>query len=49
MAPVQYRYRLSKFNFGKATSFAPIMIGRTKLPSAPGIAGMMNKKTIIAP
>ncbi len=48
-APIQYRYRLSRLSFGKATSLAPTMIGRTKFPSAPGTLGMMNRKTMIAP
>ena len=30
---------------GKATSFAPIIIGRKKLPNTAGIPGTMNKKT----
>ncbi len=37
------------FSRGKATSFAPIMIGRKKLPRAAGTLGMMKRKTITAP
>ncbi len=34
---------------GNATSFAPIMMGRTKFASAPGMLGMMKRNTITAP
>ncbi len=34
---------------GKATSFAPIMMGKKKFPSAAGTLGMMKRKTMTAP
>ena len=34
---------------GNATSLAPSISGRTKLPSAAGTDGMMNRNTMIAP
>ena len=39
MAPAMYTYQLKRFNFGKARSFAPIMIGMKKLPNTPGNTG----------
>ena len=48
-APTTQRYKLARFSRGKATSLAPSIIGRTKLPSAAGMPGMMNRKIIIAP
>ena len=45
--PVQYK--LNRFSRGNATSFAPSMNGKTKLPSAAGTDGMMNRNTMIAP
>ena len=40
---------LIRLSLGNATSFAPTMIGTRKFPSAPGIAGMMNRNTMSAP
>ena len=42
-------YQLIKLRRGKATSFAPIINGRKKLPSDAGIPGTMNMKTMTAP
>jgi len=42
-------YQLKRLSLGKATSFAPIMMGRKILPSAAGIDGMMNRKTMTVP
>src|SRR5712664_1459236 len=42
-------YQLSRFSFGKATSFAPIIKGMRKLPSTAGIEGARKKKIITRP
>ena len=42
-------YQLARFSFGNARSFAPIMSGTRKLPSAAGIEGIRKKNTIITP
>jgi hypothetical protein len=44
-----HSHQLIRFRRGKATSLAPSISGRTKLPSAAGIPGMMNRKIMIAP
>ena len=47
--PVTKMYQLKRFNFGKATSRAPIMMGIRKFPSVAGIDGTRKKKTITIP
>ena len=47
--PATKIYQLIKFNFGKATSRAPIIIGRTKIPRTAGIDGMRKNQTINTP
>src|SRR5450759_3281493 len=42
-------YKLARFSRGKATSFALSISGSTKFPSAAGMDGMMNRKTMITP
>ena len=48
-APATHNHQLSRFSRGNATSLAPSISGRTRLPSAAGIPGMMNRKIITAP
>ena len=48
-APTMNTYQLSRLSFGKAMSFAPIIIGTKKFPSTPGMTGMRNKKSMIVP
>ena len=48
-APSRYRYTESRLMRGKATSCAPIMRGRKKLPKMPGMAGIMKRKIMITP
>ena len=47
--PAMKMYQLSRFSFGKATSFAPIIKGIRKLPSTAGIEGARKKKIITRP
>ena len=47
--PMTKRYQLIRFNFGKATSRAPIIMGMTKLPRTVGIEGMRKNQTISTP
>ncbi len=49
IAPMIHSHQLSRFSRGKATSLAPSISGSTKLPSAAGMPGMMNRKIMIAP
>ena len=48
-APIMNTYQLARFSFGKARSFAPIIIGMKKFPITAGIDGMRKKKSIIMP
>jgi len=48
-APPIQSQKLKRLRRGNATSFAPSMTGRTKLPSAAGMLGMITRKTMIAP
>jgi hypothetical protein len=48
-APIMKRYQLSRLIFGKARSFAPIMMGSRKFPSTAGIPGIRKKKIITTP
>ena len=48
-APTAYTYTDSRFSLGKATSFAPSISGRQKLPKMPGMAGIMNRKIMTIP
>src|SRR5207245_6539197 len=42
-------YQLSRFSFGKATSFAPIIKGIKKFPSTAGMEGARKKKIMTRP
>ena len=42
-------YQLRRFSFGNATSFAPSISGRMKLPRIAGTAGISTKNTIATP
>ncbi len=44
-----YRYQLRRLIFGKARSFAPIMIGIRKFPSVAGTEGTRNRKIMMMP
>ena len=48
-APNMKTYQLARFNFGKATSAAPICKGKKKFPKMAGIPGTMTIKTMMAP
>ena len=48
-APNTYKYQLSKFSLGSARSFAPIINGSIKFPSAAGTIGTRKKNTMITP
>ena len=48
-APMMKMYQLARLILGKARSRAPIIIGRTKLPSVAGIDGTRKKNTITIP
>ena len=48
-APARKTYQLSRFSRGNATSRAPIMIGRRKLPNADGMDGIKKSQTMITP
>jgi hypothetical protein len=47
--PAMKMYQDRRFSLGNATSFAPSMIGSTKLPNTAGIDGMRNSHTMITP
>ena len=42
-------YQEARFSFGKARSFAPIIIGMKKFPITAGIDGMRKRKSITTP
>jgi hypothetical protein len=48
-APRMKMYQLSRFNRGKATSFAPIISGTRKLPSTDGMEGIRKNQIMITP
>ena len=47
--PIVNRYHDIRLSRGKATSGAPIIIGRTKLPSVVGIDGTRKNHTMTMP
>ena len=47
--PIMNKYQLAKLSRGKATSRAPIINGRRKLPRTVGIEGMRKNQTITTP
>ena len=47
--PMTKTYQLMRLIFGNATSFAPIIRGRTKFPRIAGTAGIRTKNTIMMP
>ena len=47
--PTTKTYQLRRLIFGNATSLAPSISGRTKLPRIAGTAGIRTKKTIMIP
>ena len=49
MKPMTKMYQLIRLIFGNATSLAPIISGRTKLPRMAGTAGISTKNTIAMP
>ena len=48
-APMMNTYHDARLIFGKAMSFAPIIIGTKKFPSTPGTTGMRNRNNMIVP
>ena len=46
---ITYIYQESKLILGNATSFAPIKIGKKKLPKTAGKPGTTKRKIIITP
>jgi hypothetical protein len=48
-APTMKMYQETRLSLGKATSLAPIIIGRRKLPSVVGIDGTRKNQTMTMP
>ena len=48
-APLMNRYHDSRLIRGKATSLAPIMMGKKKFPNDAARPGMTNRKIMITP